>query len=126
MIVGIGIDIAEPRRLQEAVERYGRRFLERIFTPREIAYCERRRNKWERYAARFAAKEAAFKALGTGWRRGVRWQEAEVVNQTSGKPTLELSGRAREFAARLGVQNISLSLTHSEQFALAQVIFEKL
>ena len=126
MIVGIGIDIAEPRRLQEAVERYSRRFLERIFTPREIAYCERRRNKWERYAARFAAKEAAFKALGTGWRRGVRWQEAEVVNQTSGKPTLELSGRAREFAARLGVQNISLSLTHSEQFALAQVIFEKL
>lgn len=126
MIVGIGIDIAEPRRLEEAVGRYGRRFLERIFTPREIAYCERRRNKWERYAARFAAKEAAFKALGTGWRRGVRWQEAEVVNQPSGKPTLELSGQAREFARRLGVGSISLSLTHSEQFALAQVIFEKL
>ena len=125
MIVGIGIDIAEPRRLEEAVGRYGRRFLERIFTPREIAYCERKRNKWERYAARFAAKEAAFKALGTGWRRGVRWQEAEVINQPSGKPTLELSGRARELAARLGVQNISLSLTHSEQFALAQVIFEQ-
>lgn len=125
MIVGIGIDIAEPRRLEEAVGRYGRRFLERIFTPREIAYCERKRNKWERYAARFAAKEAAFKALGTGWRRGVRWQEAEVINQPSGKPTLELSGRARELAARLGVQSISLSLTHSEQFALAQVIFEQ-
>ena len=124
MIVGIGIDIAEPRRLEEAVGRYGRRFLERIFTPREIAYCERKRNKWERFAARFAAKEAAFKALGTGWRRGVRWQEAEVINQPSGKPTLELSGRARELAALLGVQNISLSLTHSEQFALAQVIFE--
>jgi len=125
MIVGIGIDIAEPRRLEEAVGRYGRRFLERIFTPREIAYCERKRNKWERFAARFAAKEAAFKALGTGWRRGVRWQEAEVINQPSGKPTLELSGRARELAERLGVQNISLSLTHSEQFALAQVIFEQ-
>jgi holo-[acyl-carrier protein] synthase len=126
MIVGIGIDIAEPRRLEEAAERYGRRFLERIFTPREIAYCERRRNKWERYAARFAAKEAAFKALGTGWRRGVRWQEAEVVNQPSGKPTLELTGQAGEFARCLGVESISLSLTHSEQFALAQVIFEKL
>ena len=125
MIVGIGIDIAEPRRLEEAVGRYGRRFLERIFTPREIAYCERKRNKWERFAARFAAKEAAFKALGTGWRRGVRWQEVEVINQPSGKPTLELSGRARELAALLGVQNISLSLTHSEQFALAQVIFEQ-
>lgn len=125
MIVGIGIDISEPYRLEEAVERYGRRFLERIFTPREIAYCERKRNKWERYAARFAAKEAAFKALGTGWRRGVRWQEAEVVNQASGKPTLELTGQAREFARRLGVKAISLSLTHSKQFALAQVIFEK-
>ncbi|MGH9803884.1 MAG: holo-ACP synthase [Candidatus Acidiferrales bacterium] len=126
MIVGIGIDISEPHRLKGAVGRYGRRFLERIFTPRENAYCERKRNKWERYAARFAAKEAAFKALGTGWRRGVRWQEAEVINQPSGKPTLELSGKAREFARRLGVQSISLSLTHSEKFALAQVIFEKL
>ena len=125
MIVGIGIDISEPHRLEEAVGRYGRRFLERVFTPREIAYCESKRNKWERYAARFAAKEAAFKALGTGWRRGVRWQEAEVVNQPSGKPTLELTGKAREFAHRLGVQAISLSLTHSTQFALAQVIFEK-
>ena len=125
MIVGIGIDISEPHRLEEAVERYGRRFLERIFTPREIVYCDRKRNKWERYAARFAAKEAAFKALGTGWRRGVRWQEAEVVNQPSGKPTLELTGKAREFAQRLGVKAISLSLTHSTQFALAQVIFEK-
>jgi holo-[acyl-carrier protein] synthase len=126
MIVGIGIDIAEPERLKEAADRYGRRFLERIFTPREMAYCERKRNKWERYAARFAAKEAAFKALGTGWRRGVRWQEAEVVNQPSGKPTLELSGQAAEFARRLGVNAISLSITHSSQFALAQVIFEKL
>ena len=125
MIVGIGIDISEPLRLEEAVGRYGRRFLERVFTPREIAYCESKRNKWERYAARFAAKEAAFKALGTGWRRGVRWQEAEVVNEPSGKPTLELAGKALEFARRLEVSSISLSLTHSGQFALAQVIFEK-
>ena len=125
MIVGIGIDISEPHRLEEAVGRYGRRFLERVFTPREIAYCESKRNKWERYAARFAAKEAAFKALGTGWRRGVRWQEAEVVNEPSGKPTLELTGTALQFARRLGVSSISLSLTHSGQFALAQVIFEK-
>jgi len=125
MIVGIGIDVSEPHRLEEAVGRYGHRFLERVFTPREIAYCESKRNKWERYAARFAAKEAAFKALGTGWRRGVRWQEAEVVNEPSGKPTLELTGTALQFARRLGVSSISLSLTHSGQFALAQVIFEK-
>jgi holo-[acyl-carrier protein] synthase len=124
MIVGTGIDIAEPARLEVSVKRYGRRFLERVFTEKEIAYCERRRNKWERYAARFAAKEAAFKALGTGWRRGVAWREVEVTNRPSGQPTLALTGRAREFADRLGVRNISLSLTHTEQFVLAQVIFE--
>jgi len=125
MIVGLGIDIAEPDRLRAAVERYGRRFLERIFTPKEIAYCERKRNKWERYAARFAAKEAAFKALGTGWRRGVRWRDVEVTNLPSGQPTLALTGEAEKFARRLGVSQIAVSLTHSDQFVLAQVIFEK-
>lgn len=124
MIVGLGIDIAEPDRLRAAVERYGRRFLERIFTPKEIAYCERKRNKWERYAARFAAKEAAFKALGTGWRRGVRWRDVEVTNLPSGQPTLALAGEAEKFARRLGVTHIAVSLTHSDQFVLAQVIFE--
>jgi holo-[acyl-carrier protein] synthase len=124
MIVGTGIDIAEPARVRAAVERYGVRFLKRIFTENEIAYCERKRNKFERYAARFAAKEAAFKALGIGWRRGVRWVEVEVANLPGGQPTLKLSGRAQEFAGRLGVRHISLSLTHTEQFSLAQVIFE--
>ncbi|MBI2956080.1 MAG: holo-ACP synthase [Acidobacteria bacterium] len=124
MIVGTGIDIAEPARLQAAVERYGERFLQRVFAPEEIAYCERKRNKYERYAARFAAKEAAFKALGTGWRRGVRWREVEVVNLASGQPTLKLTGRAQELAARQGVRHISVSLTHTPQFVLAQVIFE--
>jgi holo-[acyl-carrier protein] synthase len=124
MIVGTGIDISEPDRIQQAVGRYGRRFLERVFTPTEIAYCERKRNKWERYAARFAAKEAAFKALGTGWRRGVRWRDVEVANLPGGKPTLNLYGQARTFADRQGVRNISLSMTHTGQFVLAQVIFE--
>ncbi len=124
MIVGLGIDIAEPDRLRAAVERYGTRFLERIFTPKEIAYCERKRNKWERYAARFAAKEAAFKALGTGWRRGVRWRDVEVTNLPSGQPTLALAGEAEKFARRLGVNHIAVSLTHSDQFVPAQVIFE--
>ena len=124
MIVGIGLDIAEPERLEQAVARYGQRFLERIFTPKEIAYCERKRNKWERYAARFAAKEAAFKALGTGWRRGVRWRDIEVVRNSSGKPSLRLDGVAREFADKLRVRNIALTITHSGNTALAQVIFE--
>jgi len=124
MIVGTGIDAAEPERVRAAAERYGTRFLARVFTPKEIAYCERKRNKWERFAARFAAKEAAFKALGIGWRRGVRWQEVEVTNLPSGQPTLAFSGRAQEFAQRLGVRHVSLSLTHTEQHAFAQVILE--
>ncbi|MFQ5663554.1 MAG: holo-ACP synthase [Terriglobia bacterium] len=125
MIIGTGIDIAEPARVQQAVGRYGERFLQRIFTSKEIAYCERKRNRWERYAARFAAKEAAFKALGTGWGRGVRWRDVEVSNRPSGQPTLKLSGQAKKFAGRQGVRRISLSLTHSREFVLAQVIFEK-
>lgn len=124
MIVGTGVDISEPDRIQQAVTRYGQRFLERIFTPKEIAYCERKRNKWERYAARFAAKEAAFKALGTGWRRGVRWRDVEVTNLPGGKPTLALYGQAKKFAQNQGVRHISISMTHSGQFVLAQVIFE--
>lgn len=124
MIIGTGIDVAEPGRLEAAVKRRGRRFLERVFTPKEIAYCERHRNRWERYAARFAAKEAAFKALGTGWRRGVQWRDVEVTNAPSGRPTLTLSGQAAEVARAAGVRNISLSITHTPQFVLAQVIFE--
>jgi holo-[acyl-carrier protein] synthase len=125
MIVGTGIDIAEPARVRAAAERYGRRFLERVFTEKEIVYCERKRNKWERYAARFAAKEAGMKALGTGWRRGVRWRDFEVAHLPGGRPTLALSGQAKKFARRQGVRRVALSLTHAEQFVLAQVIFEK-
>ena len=125
MIIGTGIDIAEPARVRAAAERYGRRFLERVFTEKEIVYCERKRNKWERYAARFAAKEAGMKALGTGWRRGVRWRDFEVAHLPGGRPTLALSGQAKKFARRQGVRRVALSLTHAEQFVLAQVIFEK-
>jgi holo-[acyl-carrier protein] synthase len=124
MIVGLGIDIAEIDRLQASIRRYGQHFLDRIFTPGEIAYCERHRNKAERYAGRFAAKEAAMKALGTGWRKGVRWVDIEVVRLPSGKPSLQLAGAAKEVAAGLGVKSISLSITHSGNTALAQVIFE--
>ena len=124
VIVGLGVDIAEVGRVEAAIGRHGEAFLRRVFTPAEIAYCERHRNKFERYAGRFAAKEAAMKALGTGWRRGVRWLDIEIVRLESGKPTLELRGRAGEFAARLAVKNISVSITHSGKTALAQVIFE--
>jgi holo-[acyl-carrier protein] synthase len=124
MIVGLGLDIAEVHRVEAAIRRRGQAFLKRVFTPAEIAYCEHHRNKYERYAGRFAAKEAAMKALGTGWRRGVRWLDFEVVRLPSGKPSLEIRGRAQEFAGRLEVKNIVLTITHSGDTALAQVIFE--
>ncbi len=124
MIVGTGIDITETARIEEAVSRSGERFINRLFTPLEIAYCERFKNQAERYAARFAAKEAAFKALGTGWRAGVRWLDVEVTNLPSGKPEILLHGRAGELAHEMGVKRTSLTISHADRYAIAQVIFE--
>ncbi len=124
MIVGTGIDIIEVPRVAAAIERFGERFLQRIFTAAEIRYCESKANRVERYAARFAAKEAALKAIGTGWRRGVAWREVEVGREPSGRPTIRYHGRAAEFAAQLGVKRASLSLSHTVEQAIAQVILE--
>ena len=124
MIVGTGVDLAEVPRIRASVERFGERFTSRVFTPAEIAYVERKANRFERYAARFAAKEAGMKAIGTGWRRGVRWQDFEVVNLASGRPTLRLHGVAARVAEKLGVRNISLSLTHTAELGMAHVILE--
>jgi holo-[acyl-carrier protein] synthase len=124
MIVGMGVDIAEPARVQEAVERHGERFLARVFTPKEIEYCRRHRNCYERFAARFAAKEAAMKALGTGWRGGISWQDFEISNLPGGKPSLQLAGRALDVYRSLGGDRILVSLTHTASYALAQVVIE--
>ena len=124
MILGTGIDLAEVPRIQEAIERYGQKFVQRIYTPGEIAYVERKANRFERYAARFAAKEAGMKAIGTGWRHGVRWQDFEVANLPGGRPILKLHGVAAEFAERMGVKRISLSLTHTTENGMAFVILE--
>ena len=124
MIVGLGVDMEEITRLGDAIKRHGRIFLERIFTPAEIAYCERHRDPVERYAGRFAAKEAAMKALGTGWGKGVRWRDIEVMRQPGGRPTIIFHGVAHEHAERLGARQISLSITHTGNFALAEVILE--
>lgn len=125
MIVGTGIDICEVARIRKAIEApHGPRLLERVFTEREIAYAERRANRYERYAARFAAKEAGMKALGTGWRKGLSWRDLEVVNLRSGRPTLQLHGRAEELAAGLRVTNVALSLTHTADQGMAMVILE--
>jgi holo-[acyl-carrier protein] synthase len=124
LIVGLGVDIAEVPRIKAAIERHGEPFLRRVFTPNEIEYCERFKNKFERYAGRFAAKEAAMKALGTGWSRGVRWVDVEIVREQSGRPTIALAGEAAKIAGGLGVKRISISITHTEAQALAEVIFE--
>ena len=123
-IVGSGVDLTEVHRIQGSIERYGERFLGRIYTSAERAYVDRKSNRYERYAARFAAKEAAMKALGTGWKQGVTWQDFEVSNLPSGRPTLRLSGRAAEIAAQLGVRSVALSLSHTASLAIAQVILE--
>ena len=124
MIVGTGIDIAEVPRVGQSIERFGERFLRRVFTDEEIRYCDSKANRVERYAARFAAKEAAMKALGTGWNRGVRWRDIEVLRQPGRRPTIRFHGVAAEFAARLGTKNIALSISHTPEHAIANVILE--
>ena len=124
MIVGSGIDLVEIERIQRSIDRYGQRFLDRVYTPAEQAYCRRKRNSAESFAARFASKEAGAKALGTGISYGVNWLEFEVVREPSGRPTLELTGRAAQRAGRLGIAGISLSLTHGKDIALAVVVME--
>lgn len=124
MIVGIGTDLAEVGRIGKSVERFGERFLARVYTERERVYAMRKANWAERLAARFAAKEAGMKAIGTGLSRGVSWQHFEVANEPSGRPTLRLTGAARQVADALGVKRISLSLTHTKEVAMAVVILE--
>ena len=124
MIVGTGIDIAEVPRIARAISRFGDRFLQRVFTEGEISYCDAKANRVERYAARFAAKEAGMKALGTGWNHGVRFRDIEVRRQPGGRPTIAFHGKAAEFAAKLGTVNVALSLSHTAEQAIAQVILE--
>jgi holo-[acyl-carrier protein] synthase len=124
MIVGTGVDIAEVKRIQAAVNRFGERFLKRVFTPAELRYCMAKPNAAERLAARFAAKEAGMKAIGTGLRLGVTWQDVEVLRMPGQRPMLEFHGKAAEFAARLGCKRTHLSLSHTKEQAIAHVILE--
>jgi holo-[acyl-carrier protein] synthase len=124
MIVGTGIDIAEVARIAESIQRFGDRFLTRVFTEEEIRYCQSKVNRAERFAARFAAKEAAMKALGTGWNYGIRWRDIEVFRKPGGRPTIRFHGKAAEFAAKLNARNVALSLTHTALQAMASVILE--
>lgn len=121
-IKGIGIDLAKIPRVRKVVERWSDRFLRRVFTEEEIAYCRRRRDPIPHFAARFAAKEAALKALGTGLRMGARWRELEVRRERGEAPTMVLSGRCRAIALAKGARRILLSLTHDGDYAVAQVM----
>ena len=124
MVIGIGTDLMEIARIADSIERFGDRFLQRVFTPGEIEYCTRKKNSAESFAARFAAKEAGAKALGTGISRGVGWQELEITRNPGERPMLTLKGRAAERARDLGIKRISLSLSHSRDVALAVVAME--
>jgi holo-[acyl-carrier protein] synthase len=124
MIVGIGTDIIEIARIERLLTKQ-KRFQKRIFTEVEIAYCETKKNNAQNYAARFAAKEAFLKAIGTGWRQGVAFKEIELVNNEQGKPEIFLSGKAKEIADNLGITNIQVSVSHLKDFAIAVVTAEK-
>lgn len=121
-VKGIGVDLAQIPRLRRVVERWDERFLRRVFTDEEIAYCRRRRDPVPHLAARFAAKEAALKALGTGLRMGVNWRELEVRRERGEAPTMVLSGRTGAIARAKGADRVLLSLTHDGDYAFAQVL----
>lgn len=124
MIIGTGIDITEVPRIQQALDRYGDRFLKRVFTTVEVGYCTGKPNAAERLAARFAAKEAGMKALGTGLRGGITWKDVEVTRLPGQRPRLLYHGRAAEIAAALGCKQTHLSLSHTGEQAIAHVILE--
>ena len=124
MILGLGTDLIEIRRVQDTIDQFGERFMNRVFTEEEIAYCRRKKHSGESFAARFAAKEAGAKALGTGIGLGVRWKEIEVRRLPGQRPTLHFTGRAAERARSMGVRNVQLSLTHSGEVAMAVVSVE--
>jgi holo-[acyl-carrier protein] synthase len=124
MIISVGVDLIEVPRIRAALEdpKTGQRLQKRVFTEKEIAYCEKRQRKHESYAARFAAKEAVMKALGRGWGAKVAWLDIEVVNAPGGAPRINLYRRTAELAQQLGIQRFSLSLTHTQDHAMAFVI----
>lgn len=124
MITGIGIDVIQNDRIRASIERFGDRFLNRIYTEREIEYCKKCANPEIHYAARFAAKEATFKALGTGWAAGVKWKDVEVERLSSGKPELHLHGEALNRATTMGTERFYVSLTHDTLVSCAVVILE--
>ncbi len=123
MVLGLGIDIVEVARIEKALTP-GDALAKRVFTETELAYCMQRKNRYQHFAGRFAAKEAALKALGTGWQDGIRWQDVEIVAGEKGKPMLNLYGRAREAFEAAGARRACVTITHATEYAVAAVVIE--
>lgn len=119
---GVGTDIIEVSRIEEMIQRHDETFLQRVYTAHEIQYCRQRKAAAQHYAGRWAAKEAALKALGTGWARGIKWTDLEVSNEPGGRPRLTLQGAARDYAEQLGIEEMKISISHCKAFAVALVV----
>ncbi len=122
MIIGLGTDIVEITRIGQMIERHGELFLQRVYTEAEIRYCQQRKESMQHYAGRWAAKEAVMKTLGTGFTRGVGWQDIEVANIRSGQPQIVLRGGAKEFAEKRGIDDILITISHCRSYATATAI----
>ncbi len=122
VIVGLGTDIVEIVRIGRMIERHGELFLQRVYTEEEIRYCQRRKECYPHFAGRWAAKEAVMKTLGTGWTRGVGWQDIEVCSAKSGQPSIVVHGGAREYASQLGIDEILITISHCRTYATATAV----
>jgi len=121
MIKGVGIDLVEIERIKRAIDNNGK-FLERVFTKEEITKGEKKKDRYQFYGAHFATKEAVMKALGTGWRKGVRWRDIRIIHNNDGKPEVKLVGKTKEIARSLGIDEVLMSMSHTKKYAIAQAI----
>jgi len=121
-IIAHGIDLVDCPRIEQMMQRHGERFLERVFTPAEQAYAEKSKNTVEKFAGRFAAKEAILKLMGTGWRGKIAWTDIEITNNAAGQPEVTLTGEVKKIADGLGIGHISMSITHTANFAIASAV----
>lgn len=121
-IVAHGIDLVDFPRIKDMVEQHGKRFVNRVFTATEQAYAEANKGRMEKLAGRFAAKEAILKLMGTGWRGKIAWTDIEIVNNPAGQPEVKLSGEVEKIADKLGIKHISISITHTANFAIASAV----
>ncbi len=121
-ILGIGTDITECLRIAKMIERHADLFINRVYTPGEIAYCQKRKQATQHFAGRWAAKEAVLKALGTGWRQGISWRDVEVCNEAGGRPTIVLHGGAKKAAEELGADQVLISISHCRTYATAYAL----